>query len=187
VLAALAVVVTLNVAASVTPKLPFVRAFTPGSDRYTDVIDPWTFTLLSDRGWNVGFPQADDTVQELLASAEDAGYQTIEADIRQPAYWGMDPLGVAVVASEYGLTETSTTGGARPDVVFRTWQTEDPRLLHGLEFEFGRPCPGTFSEGANAPLSAEPVTMRYLVKRRQPNGKLRRWCDFQDLRKGSAP
>lgn len=176
--ALLAAAVGVNVATSVTDRLPALRQPTPGTTAFADLVDPWTFTFVYDRGWDVGPPRPDPLYQDLLGGLADQGVERIRVNVRQPAYWGSDTLGFEIAARRYGLIETQVERSAGPpQAIVDTWQTQAADLLGRAGGRLPRPC-ATIGEGIYYPTSSDPVSISVAVQRRLDDGSLRRWCRF---------
>jgi hypothetical protein len=174
--AVLCVAVTLNVATSITDRLPTLKWFLPASEARTDPVDPGTLTFLDDYGWLVGPPHPDNLWNRLLDAAGDRGVKTARLTVRKPAYWGTEPLGFEVFARGYGIGEDRYDLRRRqPELVINTWLLADE--LWARDRGLPRPC-GGIEEGAMLPESSDPAIVRVAVELRDAGGTLRRWCRF---------
>ena len=168
--------ITLNVAAAASDRLPSIKVALPGGESGTDLVDPGTLTVVEDYGSTVGPPRPDRFWDRLLSAARDDGVTTARIIVREPAFWGTDPLGFDIVARAYGIAEaTFDLAKERPELLINTWWTSDDPWVNGRGLPY--PC-GTVEEGARAPQGPEPVPVRVAVQRRGADGKLHRWCDF---------
>ena len=170
-LGGLCIAVAANVAASMFD-VPDLRRVAPGTDYEFDN-DPGTFTVLDDRGYFVGPPQPDDLWQRLFEAAERQGLDSARLHIRTTGLWGEDPIAFDVVAREHGIREASLVDAGEPeDLIVNTW-------FEGSAFpgqDRLRPVCGQIDEGVG--FDGEPLVINVSVKRLQPEGGYRSWCDF---------
>jgi hypothetical protein len=173
---ALLLIVAINVRSVAIHGGPRLKLNLAGEEGL-ELNDPGSFTIVDDRGFYVGPPIDDDFWQRLLEAARDDGVETARISIRENAMWGTDTVGFGVVASEFGITETSFARPRirHPDLRINTWYTDDEFFTRRVGLP--EPC-GKVTEGTRAPQADGPQEVSVAVERRQPDGSYERWCEF---------